>query len=130
MDIEKLQKKINRTEYWDEKILDIKSIYFGDEVELIIDDENKDTCWKIIFSSCYRVSYITDANWRKIKNVKDMRNSQLGYYGQDISVCESEKPDFYKVKLDLSIMEMCIECKEILVEKVLKENLKLFWSQN
>ena len=85
--IEEMQRRIDETEYWDEKILDIKNLYFGDEIEVIIDDdENEDNCWKIVFLSCYSVSYITDADWRKIKFVKEMSNSQLGYYGQDILV--------------------------------------------
>ncbi len=57
-----------------------------------------------------------------------MRKSQLGYFGQDISVFESENANFYKVDLDLSIMEMHIECKNIFVEKILKSNLELFWN--
>lgn len=131
MNIEEMQKRIDATEYWDEKILDIKNLYFGDEIELIIDDDdNKNTCWKIVFLSCYSVSYTTDADWRKIKIVKEMKNFQLGYYGQDISVCESEKDNFYKVNLDLSIMKMHIECKDIIIEKVLKKNLEFFWNHN
>ncbi len=38
MNIEKIQKKIDETDYWDEKILDIKGLYFLDEITLIIDD--------------------------------------------------------------------------------------------
>lgn len=124
-----VQKVIDETDYWDMKILDLKVTYFGDEVEIIIDNDER-TCWKIDFSSCYKVSYETDANRRKIRKVKDMKKPQLGYYGQDISVCESKNDDFYKVDLDLSIMEMHIECKDIFVEKISKKNLELFWIHN
>lgn len=124
-----VQKVIDETDYWDMKILDLKVTYFGDEVEIIIDNDER-TCWKIYFSSCYKVSYETDANRRKIRKVKDMKKPQLGYYGQDISVCESKNDDFYKVDLDLSIMEMHIECKDIFVEKISKKNLELFWIHN
>jgi len=62
MNIEEIQKKIDETDYWYEKILDIKGLYFLDEITLIIDDEYKDTCWKIAFLSCYKVSYTTDAS--------------------------------------------------------------------
>ncbi len=93
-------------------IVQHQSLYFGDEIEMIIDNDD-DTCWKMVFLSCFRVSYETDANWRKIKNVKEMIKSQLGYYGQNITVSESEELDFYKVDMDLSIMEVHIECKKI-----------------
>lgn len=124
-----MQKMIDETDYWDMEILDLKASYFGDEVELIVDND-EETCWKISFLSCYRVSYETDADRRKISKVRDMKNTQLGYYGQNISVYESENVDFYKVDLDLSIMEMYIECKDIFVEKISKKNLELFWTHN
>ncbi|MCM1231910.1 MAG: hypothetical protein NC489_17460 [Ruminococcus flavefaciens] len=132
MTIGEIQKKIDETEYTDMKILDLKASYFGDEVELLV-DRDETTCWKISFLLCYKVIYETDANWknwRTIEKVRDMKWSQLGYYGQDISVCESEETGFYKVNMDLSIMEMQIECKDILVEKISKENLELFWMYN
>lgn len=111
------------------EILDFKSLYFGDEIEIIIDNDDN-TCWKIVFLSCFKVSYETDANWRKMPKVKEMKEPQLGYYGQNITVIESEESDFYKVDMDLSIMTSRIECKNILVEKIYKESLNLFWKNN
>ena len=122
-----IQKLIDETDYWDAEILDLNASYFGDEVEMLIDNDEK-TCWKICFSSCYKVLYETDANRRSITKVRDMGKSQLGYFGQDISVYESENTNFYKVDLDLSIMEMHIECKDIFIEKISKSNLELFWT--
>lgn len=129
MNVEMLQKKIDETDYWDMEILDFKSLYFGDEIEIIIDNDDN-TCWKIVFLSCFKVSYETDANWRKMPKVKEMKEPQLGYYGQNITVIESEESDFYKVDMDLSIMTSRIECKNILVEKIYKESLNLFWKNN
>lgn len=121
-----IQEMIDETDYWDVEILDLKASYFGDEIELIIDND-RETCWKISFSSCSKVSYETDANRRKIIKVRDMKKSQLGYFGQDISVNKNEADDFYIVKLDLSIMEMQIECRDIEINKILKKDLLLFW---
>lgn len=124
-----IQGLIDGTDYWDAEILDLKVSYFGDEVEMIIDND-EETCWRICFSSCYKVFYETDANKRKIAKVRDMKKSQLGYVGQDISVCESENANFYKVDLDLSIMEMHIKCKNISIGKISKKSLELFWTHN
>lgn len=121
-----LQKIIDKTDYWDAEILDMKASYFGDVVEIYIDND-EETCWKVSFLSCYKVSYETDANWRTIIHVKDMKRPQLGYYGQDISVSRSEIEDFYIIKLDLSIMEMQIECRDIQIDKIAKKDLLLFW---
>ena len=85
-------------------------------------------CWKMQFLSCYSMCYITDAIWRNTpQNVKDMKKGQLGYYCQDISVLESEYDDFYKFKLDLSIMSIEVVCKEIKVKKELTDNIIWFW---
>ena len=121
-----MQKMIDKTDYWDAEILDIKASYFGDVVEVFIDND-EETCWKVTFLACYKVSYETDANRRKIINVRDMKKPQLGYYGQDISVSRSKIEDFYIVKLDLYIMEIQIECKDIQICKIAKEDISLFW---
>lgn len=128
MIVNTIQELIDKTNYWDMRILDVKASYFGDEVEILIENE-EETYWKISFLSCYKVSYRTDADKRKIRNVKNMRKSQLGYYGQDITVYKSDKTN-YKVDLDLSIMEMQIECQDILIEQIARKHLELFWDNN
>ncbi|MBC1568636.1 hypothetical protein HCJ20_06885 [Listeria sp. FSL L7-1425] len=108
-------------------ILDIQTRYFGDEVYIFIENNEK-TCWKISFISCYKVSYETDANWRTIDNVKEMRGGQLGYDGQDISLKKyEENENFVQCSLDLSIMLMNIVCKNILVEELSMKGNLFFW---
>lgn len=120
-----LQKMIDKTDYWDAEILDMKASYFGDVVEIYIDND-EETCWKVSFLSCYKVLYETDANRRKIINVKDMKKPQLGYFAQDISVSRSKIENFYIVKIDLSIMEMQIECRDIQIGKIAKKDILVF----
>lgn len=127
MDIKLLQNEIDNTDYWDMSILDIQARYFGDEVYIFIENNEK-TCWKISFISCYKVSYETDANWRTIDNVKEMRGGQLGYDGQDISLKKyEENENFVECSLDLSIMQMNIVCKNIIVEELSMEENLFFW---
>lgn len=116
--IEDIQKKIDQTEYWDLEILDFQTNYFGDEVNILVyNDVN--TSWKISFLTCYRVVYETDAVWRTITHVKDMKKPQLGYYGQDITVSMSKDfKGFYDVSIDLTILTAKIICKEVNVKKV------------
>ncbi len=126
MNIEKIQKKIDETDYWDCEIFDLKISYFGDEIELIFYND-EESSWKISFLSCYKVLYETDANRRKIFSVKDMKRPQLGYWIQDISVNEAPTEGFYIIKLDLSIMEIQIECRNIHIDKINNNNLSFFW---
>jgi hypothetical protein len=117
MNIDEIQKKIDETDYWDMKIIGMNISFFGYVVELIIENDEVSN-WKISFISCYKVSYVTDANRRSISKVSEMKGGQLGYYGQDITVFDCDNSEFLKVTIDLSIMDIEIECKEITVGKI------------
>lgn len=87
--------------------------------------------WKISFLSCYKVAYETDATWRTIAHVRDMKKPQLGYYGQDITISESEDlQGFFNVSIDLTILTAKIICKEVNVEKIPNSLLNKFWEHN
>ena len=125
--IDSLQEKIDKTEYWDVEILDFRINFFGDEVNMWIYND-ADTSWRISFLSCYKVSYETDATWRGIPYVRDMKKPQLGYYGQDITISESEEfKGFYSISMNLTILLVQIICKEVQVEKVPNSSLNIFW---
>ena len=116
--LRELQKKIDETQYWDLKILDFQINFFGDEVNIFIYDDIN-TSWRISGLTCDKVTYETDANWRTIAHVRDMKKSQLGYYGQDITISESKDFNgFYKASIDLTILTAEIVFKEIVVVKV------------
>lgn len=125
--IEALQAKIDQTEYWDVKILDFNINFFGDEVNIFVYNDDE-TSWKISFLSCFKVTYETDAAWRSITNVREMKRPQLGYFGQDITLSENkEYEDFYDVSIDLSIMTAKITCKDVNVELLSNHTLDIFW---
>ena len=117
MDIHNIQVQVDQTEYWDENILDFKTAFFGDEAYLYIYKDNE-KCWEIRFLACCEVTYKTDADRRSILLVRDMNKPQLGYYGQNIEISNSDIQGFYRVDMDLSIMEIEVICKKIEVEEV------------
>lgn len=125
--IESMQEKIDQTEYWDLDILGFQTNFFGDEVNIFVYND-ADTSWRISFSSCYKVTYETDATWRTITHVHDMKKPQLGYYGQDITLSENKEfKGFYDVSIDLTILTAKIICKEVSVEKISNNSLSMFW---
>lgn len=126
---ELLQQKVDETEYWDAKILDFKIDYFGDEVKIIFEDE-KDSIYELILSQCYKVYYETDAERRNIKTVEEMNIRQLAYFVQDISIDDSDKTDFFEVKLDLFPLLANVVCKEIVVNKKNIDEIDFFWKEN
>ena len=125
-----IQEKIDQTEYWDMPVLDFQIKFFGDEVDLFL-YHDEDTSWKISFLTCHRVAYETDATWRGVARVREMKKPQLGYYGQDITLNKSKEFDgFYDVSMDLTILTAKIVCKEITVEKVSNDSWDIFWKKN
>ena len=125
-----IQEKIDQTEYWDLPVLDFQIKFFGDEVDLFL-YHDEDTSWKISFLTCHRVAYETDATWRGVARVREMKKPQLGYYGQDITLNKSKDFDgFYDVSMDLTILTAQIVCKEITVEKVSNDSWDIFWKKN
>ena len=57
-----------------------------------------------------------------------MKKPQLGYYGQDITISESEEfKGFYSISMNLTILLVQIICKEVQVEKVPNSSLNIFW---
>ena len=125
--IESMQKMIDQTEYWDLDILDFQTNFFGDEVNIFVYNDD-DTSWKISFLSCFKVTYETDATWRSITKVREMKKTQLGYFGQDITLSKNKEYEgFYDVSIDLSIMIAKIICKDVNVELVSNNTLDIFW---
>ena len=125
-----IQEKIDQTESWDLPVLDFQIKFFGDEVDLFL-YHDEDTSWKLSFLTCHRVAYETDATWRGVARVREMKKPQLGYYGQDITLNESKEFDgFYDVSMDLTILTAQIVCKEITVEKVSNDSWDIFWKKN
>lgn len=126
--INEIQKKIDEMNYWDLLVLDIQSQYFGDEVDVYI-EKNEEYYWKISFTSCYKVVYETDANWRGDFKVKDT-GPKSGYYAQDISLKRyMENEEFIECSIDASIMIMNIVCKNIFVEELSMKDKLFFWQE-
>lgn len=60
----------------------------------------------------------------------EMKNAQSGYYAQNISAKPHEKEGFYLFEVDLSIMTMTIECRDVKVEKIKRSEAHSFWENN
>jgi len=130
MKIEELQKNIDDTDYWDCKVLNFSIDYFGDEVNVVIEDD-KQTAYVIKFLLCNKVEYETDAKnrWKEME-VKLMNRGQLAYYAHKIDLKESEEKGFMEVNLVLAPLFAKIICKGILVNKIKYNDKDYFWGAN
>ena len=145
-----IQKEIDDLYYWDAILFDLYSKYCGDEMHMLIENDEKMTS-KI---SCIGIEIVSykygdGLGWKTHKminginaqipyrdkdytKVRDMKVCELSYYAQKIEVTESkEVKDCYRLDFDFSILAGYIVCREIEVEKVSNEILKdIFWKNN
>jgi len=130
MNIEKMMEQIYRTGYWDMRTLDFQTDCFGDTFTMWIEDGDDDYCWKVEFLNCRKMKYTTDADYRGSYAIRECRRRQMGGFGQNIEVYESEQPDFYKIEMNLFNLFITLHCKEVNVERVLISSHKFFWEDN
>lgn len=110
-------------QFIDLDVIDLQIKYFGDEISIAVDCDNK-TYQVIKFGLCHYVKYETDVNWengmwRNGISVKDMERSQLGYSFQNISVRTTKKyKGMYVVDVNFGIFVMKVVCKNISSETV------------
>ena len=130
MNISDKEKMLNKLCYQDSQILDFRSKYFGDEINLYI-EKDKINCYKLTFLQCYKVSYETDANLRwEEKAIKDLKIQQIGYYAHDIVIQESKINNFIDIELVLLFLFVSITCKDIKIEEVSIKEENFFWNIN
>lgn len=125
--IKMIQKVIEDTEYWDARVYDCKTLYFGDEVHVIFEGEENQV-YTIKFMNCYKVSYKNSFTPETSMKVRDMSKGQLGYFMQDISLEKyGDNEEFIECSLNLSIITASIVCKDIIVEELDQKNISFFW---
>ena len=130
-EIREKQDKINQTDYWDGRILDLQILYFGDEVHLYIESyyENKvdlEECCKVSFLACAALNYETDAQNRKKFKVKDFTQNYL-YTCQEISL-EYYDDSFFQTRIVLEgLVKFNIISRDVTVERIKRSEHDFFW---
>jgi len=114
LDAQKTQEKVNGFRYWDLKILEISTLYFGDEV-LVRMREDKTLDLVFNFIGCDRVETQHWFGYPKFGPTKEQEIRDLSYYAQDISVHIEEHAgeQYYVFDLDLHPMYMKVYCRDL-----------------
>lgn len=128
-DIRDIQNKIDEMEYWDARVLDFQCQYFGDNVEIILEDDDEHV-YKLTLQQCSEVTYSNHYTTESDIAVENMNVKQLGYFAQDITVTNSDKADLYKISLDLPMLFCTVTCKNIIIDRVKKNSISFFWENN
>lgn len=104
-----IQQRIEKTEYQDEQILRMESLYFLDQFIIEYDYcDNKNV--ELLFKSCFQINFSHYVHYSKDKNYKDDA-TKVPYWLQDIEV--SHENDLLKFTINAFPLNLVILCKDI-----------------
>ncbi|ACQ69043.1 MULTISPECIES: hypothetical protein [Exiguobacterium] len=85
MKAQEILREIEKIYYWDARVLGFDCRYFGDEVLLIIEEENENYHHQIEFLGCIKVDISAPLDDR-IVPVRELSRLQLPYFMHDVSI--------------------------------------------
>lgn len=129
MDADSIQARIDRINYWDMWVLDFRVLYFGDEIELYLEDTDK-LGYRITFLHCLKLSYENAEARSNETPIRDLSRVQLSYSAQGIVVENSQENGFFEFRLVLPFLFATVTCRDIEITQIdiAKENF--FWQVN
>lgn len=103
--IQELLKKIEDSYYWDARVKALDCNYFGDEVKVVFEDDEKDITYH--FAECYKVKIEHAVECPKDGASKELTLSQIPYFLQDvelkeIELCQKKYMEFVVINLQKS----------------------------
>lgn len=110
--IQELIKKIEDSYYWDARVKSLNCNYFGDEVKLVFEDDEKDIIYH--FEECYKVKIEHAVECPKDKDSKELTFTQIPYFMQDVELKEIKICDkrYMEFKINLHTIELSIVCNK------------------
>ncbi len=116
--LDKLRSQIEKTNYWDARVVKLECNYFCDEVVLAFEDSGYDI--QFSFSKCYKIEMSHDPVYAKNKPYKDLTSAEIPYFIQNIEVklisCEDKQ--LKQFELNLWPMNLCVVCDEFHIKKI------------
>ena len=110
--IQELLKKIEDIYYWDARVKSLDCNYFGDEVKLVFEDDEKDITYH--FKESYNVKIEQAIECPKDKASKELTFSQIPYFMQDVELKEIElgQKKYMEFKINMHPIELLVVCKK------------------
>lgn len=118
MTLSETQRLIDESDYWDMSVKEMECNHFADEVRIIYDDsEGGSVCYK--FSGCYKTIFDHVKEYSKDKPIRDMLQTQLPYFMQDVKISEITEEDNHLWVCEINMFPLYLEiwCRNIKIEK-------------
>lgn len=116
--IEELRKQIDDSDYWDARVIALDCHYFGDEVKLVYEDEDKDNGKMTYhFKECYKVKIEHLIDYPKNIPSKELKPAQIPYFMQDVELNELTlgNKKYLEFKIDMYPIDLYIVCKHLTI---------------
>lgn len=116
MKARKVQYEIEAMHYWDARVLQLDTSFFGDEITIVFEDTDYNV--KLFFSGCSKFSFVTSVDDR-IKPLKDLTRPQIPYFIQDVEVSEvkTDGKELLKCKILMPPLSLEVVCNSIIIDK-------------
>lgn len=90
MKAKQIQSEIEAIHYWDARVLQMDTNFFGDEITIMFEDTDYHV--KLLFTGCSKFLFITSVEDR-LKPLKELTKPQIPYFIQNIEINEVEFED-------------------------------------
>jgi len=118
LEVKNIQSEIEAMHYWDARVLQMDTSFFGDEITITFEDTDYNV--NLIFTGCSKFSFITSVEDR-LKPLKELTKPQIPYFIQDIEVSELEIEDgknLLKCNILMPPLNVEVVCTRIFIDKV------------
>lgn len=116
LNAQKILNEIEELHYWDVRVLQMESSYFGDELRIVFEDTDFNVI--LLFTGCSKFSFVTTIEDR-LKPLKELTKAQIPYFIQDVEIIDVQMDggDILKCNISMPSLNIEIVCNTILIEK-------------
>ncbi|MFD1886476.1 hypothetical protein [Paenibacillus wenxiniae] len=100
MNAEKTLSEIEAMHYWDARVLQLDSSFFGDEITLVFEDTDFNV--KLSFIGCSSFSLVASKDGR-LKPLRELTRSQIPYFLQHIEITDMQSEGYSLLKCKISM---------------------------
>lgn len=118
MTANQIQNEIESLHYWDARVLQMESKFFGDEITIIFEDTDYNV--KLMFTGCSKFSFVTNVEDR-LNPLKNLTRPQAPYFIQDIEINNVEtsaEKGLLKCNVLMPPLHVEIQCSNVLIDKI------------
>ncbi len=116
LNAQKILNEIEELHYWDARVLQMESSFFGDELRIVFEDTDFNVI--LLFTGCSKFSFVTSVDDR-LKPLKELTKTQIPYFIQDVEITDVQidGEDILKCNIFMPPLNVEVVCNTILIEK-------------